>query len=92
MSISLNDDWYWSINKVGISLEDNSSYSSIREGIHDLDIGILINNVGMSYEYPQTFDQVEDNQKFLTQMIRCNVDSVANLTQMVLPGLYLLDS
>jgi hypothetical protein len=30
---------------------------------------------------------VEDNQKFLNSMIRCNVDSVANLTQIVLPGL-----
>ncbi len=51
-----------------------------------MDIGILINNVGMGYEYPETFDKVEDNEKFLTNMIRCNVDSVANLTQMVLPG------
>jgi hypothetical protein len=29
---------------------------------------------------------VKDNEKFATQMIRCNVDSVANLTQMILPG------
>jgi len=52
-----------------------------------LDIGVLINNVGMSYEYPETFDKVEDNEKFVTNMIRCNVDSVANLTQMVLPDM-----
>jgi short-subunit dehydrogenase len=48
----------------------------------------VINNVGMSYEYPETFDKVENNEKFLTDMIRCNVDSVANLTQMVLPGIF----
>ncbi|CAF1447421.1 unnamed protein product [Adineta steineri] len=41
----------------------------------------------MSYEYPETFDKVENNEKFLTDMIRCNVDSVANLTQMVLPDM-----
>ncbi len=70
-------------------LEDNSIYSTIRNEIRGLDIGVLINNVGMSYEYPETFDKVEDNEKFLNDMIRCNVDSVANLTQMILPGLFL---
>lgn len=65
--------------------KDNSIYSTIREQIRGLDIGVLINNVGMSYEYPERFDQVENNEKFINNMIRCNVDSVANLTQMVLP-------
>ena len=67
-------------------VEDNSIYPIIRDEIRGLDIGVVINNVGMSYEYPESFDKVEDNEKFLTQMIRCNVDSVANITQMVLPG------
>ena len=67
-------------------VEDNSIYPIIRQEIRGLDIGVVINNVGMSYEYPESFDKVEDNEKFLTQMIRCNVDSVANITQMVLPG------
>ncbi len=71
-----------------IFVEDNSIYSTIRQDIRGLDIGVVINNVGMSYEYPESFDKVEDNEKFLTDMIRCNVDSVANLTQMILPGLY----
>ena len=70
-------------------VEDGSSYSTIREGIKGLDIGVLINNVGMSYEYPETFDKIEESEKFVTNMIRCNVDSVANLTQMVLPGRFL---
>jgi len=67
--------------------KDNSIYSTIREEIRGLEIGILVNNVGMSYEYPETFDQIEENDKFLDKMIRCNVDSVANLTQMVLPDM-----
>ena len=41
----------------------------------------------MSYDYPEYFDKVEGNAAFLNKMIRCNVDSVANLTQMLLPGL-----
>ena len=41
----------------------------------------------MSYDYPEYFDKIEGNEAFLNKMIRCNVDSVANLTQMLLPGL-----
>jgi 17beta-estradiol 17-dehydrogenase / very-long-chain 3-oxoacyl-CoA reductase len=74
---------------VSINLEDDSIYSTIREEIRGLDIGVLINNVGMSYQYPETFDKVEDNENFLNDMIRCNVNSAANLTQMILPGLLL---
>lgn len=70
----------------GINLEDNSIYTTIREEIHGLDIGVLINNVGMSYDYPEFFDQLEDGAKLVHNMIRCNVDSVAYLTQMILPG------
>jgi len=67
--------------------QNNTIYSTIRDEIRGLDIGVLINNVGMSYEYPETFDKVENNEKFLNNMIRCNVDSVANLTQMILPDM-----
>ena len=79
-------EYRWSFDH----LEDNSIYATIRDGIRSLDIGILINNVGMSYEYPEYFDKVEGNEAFLNKMIRCNVDSVANLTQMLLPGLSLV--
>ncbi|CAF1189797.1 unnamed protein product [Rotaria sordida] len=67
--------------------EDNSIYSRIREEIRGIDIGVLINNVGISYEYPESFDKIEENEKCLNNMIRCNVDSVANLTQIILPDM-----
>ncbi|CAF1085318.1 unnamed protein product [Adineta ricciae] len=67
--------------------KDNSIYSTIREEIRGLDIGVLVNNVGMSYDYPEFFDKVEDSAKLVNNMIRCNVDSVAYLTQMILPDM-----
>jgi len=67
--------------------KDNSIYTTIREEIRGLDIGVLINNVGMSYDYPEYFDRVDDSAKLVNNMIRCNVDSVAYLTQMILPDM-----
>ena len=72
---------------LSIFLEDNAIYATIRDQIRGLDIGVLVNNVGMSYEYPEFFDKVEDSAKLVNNMIRCNVDSVAYMTQMILPGL-----
>jgi len=66
---------------------DSSIYNTIRDQIRGLDIGILVNNVGMSYDYPENFDKLEDGEQFINKMLRCNVDSVAHLTYMILPSL-----
>ncbi|CAF0761659.1 unnamed protein product [Didymodactylos carnosus] len=62
-------------------------YSTIRDQIRGLDIGILVNNVGMSYDYPEVFDKVENSESFMNKMLRCNVDSVSQMTHMILPDL-----
>lgn len=67
--------------------KENTIFTTIRDEIRGLDIGILVNNVGMSYDYPEFFDKIEDGAKFIKNLIRCNVDSVAYLTQMILPDM-----
>lgn len=35
-------------------------YDGIERELENLDIGLLVNNVGMSYEFPEYFHQVEN--------------------------------
>ncbi|XP_063305816.1 very-long-chain 3-oxoacyl-CoA reductase-B-like [Pelobates fuscus] len=61
-------------------------YQSIEDGLKDLDIGILVNNVGMVYsEGAARFLDVPDVNKAITDTINCNALSVIQMTRIVLP-------
>lgn len=57
----------------------------IREAIEGLDVGVLINNVGMSYPYARFFHEVDD--ELLKNLIKVNVEGTTKVTQAVLPGM-----
>nr|XP_060620483.1 very-long-chain 3-oxoacyl-CoA reductase [Anolis sagrei ordinatus] len=62
-------------------------YSNIKAGLEGLEIGILVNNVGVSYSYPESFLDVPDLDKLIDNMININCISVCKMTQLVLPGM-----
>ncbi|ETE70245.1 Estradiol 17-beta-dehydrogenase 12, partial [Ophiophagus hannah] len=43
-------------------------YNKIKAGLEGLDIGILVNNVGTSYDYPEYFLEIPDLDK-MTQLV-----------------------
>ena len=49
----------------------------------DLDIGVLVNNVGMSYEHPQEF--LELSSTYVDTLINLNIVSLNAMTRIVLP-------
>lgn len=67
--------------------EQDSIYEKIKNGLDGLDVGILINNVGMSYSHPEFFGDIQDINQFTNNLINCNITSVTKMTAIVLPGM-----
>ena len=64
---------------------DKEIYDVIRAGLAGLDIGILVNNVGVSYNHPEYFTDVEEGEDFHYNLIRTNVISTTMMSYIVLP-------
>ncbi|XP_070700135.1 hydroxysteroid (20-beta) dehydrogenase 2 [Pempheris klunzingeri] len=68
--------------------DGHSIYPAIAKELQGLEIGILVNNVGMSYsDHFANFLEIPDAEQKITQIISCNVLSVPQMTRLVLPGM-----
>jgi 17beta-estradiol 17-dehydrogenase / very-long-chain 3-oxoacyl-CoA reductase len=59
--------------------------SRVDEAINDLDVGILINNVGVCYPYARFFHKVDS--QLLKNLIAVNVENTTRIIHTVLPGM-----
>ncbi len=65
-------------------------YKRIETELSGLNIGILINNAGMSYPHAQYLDKLDN--KLVEDLININVVALTKLTKIVLPGMVLFHS
>ncbi|XP_062844879.1 hydroxysteroid (20-beta) dehydrogenase 2 [Trichomycterus rosablanca] len=64
----------------------HSIYPAIGEQLKALDIGILVNNVGINYAgMLVNFLDVPDPEKRITDVINCNILSVTQMSRLILP-------
>lgn len=65
-----------SIKTIAVDFTDgNSIYSKLEAELSQLEIGILINNVGMAVGFAERFADIAD-EKSLNDIINCNVLSM----------------
>ena len=57
----------------------------IKEGIEGIDVGVLINNVGLSYPYARFFHEVD--LELMGSVMRVNIEGATWVTRSVLPGM-----
>lgn len=64
---------------------DDKAKKTVKDAIAGLDIGVLINNVGVSYRYPMYFHELSDEE--VAALVEMNVNSTVWMTRFVINGM-----
>jgi len=70
---------------VDFSQFDDVARQKVSSAIADLDVGVLVNNVGASYPYPEFFDDLDP--ALIQHLIELNITSTTWMTKTVLGGM-----
>ena len=72
---------------ITVDFKDNAEdyVPAIRREIEGLDIGVLVNNVGMLYDYPEEFLAVAGGYQKIRDLISVNITSMNVMTRLCLP-------
>jgi len=71
---------------IAVDFSQTDIYEKIEKGIAGLNVGVLINNVGFSYSYPEYLMEIEDLPNMMDKMLAINVQSALHMTRLVLPA------
>ncbi|QIX00609.1 hypothetical protein AMS68_006126 [Peltaster fructicola] len=67
------------------SANKDTDYTRLKEIVEELDIAILINNVGQSHSIPVPFSRTEEKE--MNDIITINCTGTLKVTQLVVPGM-----
>jgi len=64
---------------------DESARKKVTQFLTGMDVGVLVNNVGISYPYTKYFFELDDER--VEQLMTLNVESTTWMTRIALPGM-----
>lgn len=64
---------------------DTKAKAAVKNALTNMEVGVLINNVGLGYRYPRFFHELPDEE--VQDLMTMNIDSVVWMTRFVLPGM-----
>lgn len=64
---------------------DVKARQTVKNAIKDLDVAVLINNVGVSYRYPMYFHELQEDE--VANLMEMNINSTTWMTQFVIGGM-----
>ena len=70
------------IHQADISMNDRGTWDEITEQLHDINVAVLVNNAGISYESAMYFTEVDTNR--IDVLIGLNVMALTRMTRIVL--------
>ncbi|XP_029108012.1 very-long-chain 3-oxoacyl-CoA reductase-A isoform X1 [Scleropages formosus] len=85
VSRSLESQYKVETRTIAVDFASADIYPTIEKGLAGLEIGILVNNVGISYPYPEYFLNIPNLNNFVNTVINVNITSVCQMTRLVLP-------
>lgn len=65
--------------------EGLETYNVIEKEMFGLEIGVLVNNLGMSYPHPEYFLDLPHKEKIYMSIVHCNVVVITNMCRILLP-------
>lgn len=65
--------------------EGQSVYAKVAKATEELEVGVVVNNAGASYDYPELF--IDVTEETIARILQLNVAAVTGIARVLLPGM-----